>query len=309
MTDKIIERRDHIMGLYGLDMAEAVLNNRRNVSRVIDVHGKKSILKVDKIDTHQVALLQTGQEMKEQLMFGVPDIIAQGKDYLILENIEGPHLNKFYDDGPDYYGQGSEWCIEMAKKISDDYQLLLQSFTGKQPVQDKLALGKSWFTSRIHAWASHIISAKLITSEEVSALTKTINDHIERKGADSFGWAHGNIHGEHVILTNKKKPYFKPYLLDLTIESRPGNGYYDFLRFLDHLFLMSHQNPEKLFTIINEAMTKYLGHFDQEEVRLVFAFRCIGVLGQDILNNPTHSSDPNMEAKFPYLLKWIRREY
>ncbi len=271
---------------------------RAHVKLVLNTKGEELILKTDKIEEYQIDLLEIADQLKDKISFSVPQIIARGSNYLLLEKVSGKPLQEFYSE--------PEWCIELLKKLNDDYQILLKELleVGATP-DDKLTSGRSWLTSRMYTWAKNIITAKLLSPDNISHLQGIINAFIESRGADFFGWSHANIHGEHVIISEDKKPY----LLDLTIQPRPGNGYYDFLRSLDHFFLMSKDDPEKLFDTINTAITTHLSKKDKHEVHVIFAFRCIGVLGQDILNNPRYKDDPDMLAKIPYLLKWIKMDY
>lgn len=55
-------------------------------------------------------------------------------------------------------------------------------------------------------------------------------------------------------------------------------------------------------------MKKYLGQHNWEEVKLVFALRCIGILGWDMLHRGDFGKG-DVEKKKEVLLKFIRREY
>lgn len=134
-------------------------------------------------------------------------------------------------------------------------------------------------------------------------LKEDFENLIAKKRDDTFGLVHGNVIGDHIFITENKTPY----LLGMRIVPKIGKGYYDFLRSLDWIFLKSESN-EKNFDFVISQMKEKTSDFDWEEVRLVFALRCLGVLGWDVVNRGDYGEGDKSE-KMKFLLKFIRRNY
>src|SRR3972149_36565 len=143
----------------------------------------------------------------------------------ILEEIEGKLLN-------DFYGEKPEWYVEVSKKIADDYQLVIQEVQKTLALGDLLSEGKEWFSSRLETWGWPIFDAGLIDTAVLEKTQKDFDEVTAKNGEDFFGWFHGNIIGDHIIVSGENL-----YLLDLDAVPRPGRGYYDFLRALDFMLL------------------------------------------------------------------------
>ena len=269
---------------------------KKTVSRVKDINGNRFILKTGKIEPFQVELFKAAKAIESKLSFKVPAIVKQGGGWILLEEIKGKPLNDFYKDMPD-------WCIDISKKISDDYQWAIQEFQKNQNVGNLLIDGQKWLLSRLNLWSKPIVDAGLIDFSLVQELKTEFEDVIDQKGEEFFSWVHGNIIGDHLIVSGEDI-----YLLDLDVGSRAGRGYYDFLRALDFMFIKS-EDEEKVFASIPRWMKQYLSEFDEGEVRLVFAFRNIGILGWDILKHNAEEGTGNIERKKQLALKFIKREY
>jgi hypothetical protein len=56
-------------------------------------------------------------------------------------------------------------------------------------------------------------------------------------------------------------------------------------------------------------MKQYLANFSEMEIKLVFAFRNIGILGWDMIHCKAEDGKENFERKKQLALKFIRREY
>ena len=194
--------------------------------------------------------------------------------------------------------------MEISKKISDDYQKVLAEFLKRESARNLLEDGKKWLFSRLCTWSGPIIEAELIEFQQVKKLQEEFEKVIQKKGEKFFGWSHGNIIGDHIKISGSGDVY----LFDLHIAPRAGRNYYDFLRALDFMFLKS-ENNQKIFRAIPKWMKKYLPGEDWEEVKLVFAFRNIGILGWDTLFHKVGYVRGNMEEKKQLMLKFIRREY
>jgi hypothetical protein len=270
--------------------------NKENIAKARDTQGNRYILKTGNIEPFQIQLFQTAKSMESGLSFKVPSIVKQGEGWILFEEVEGSFLNESYEEKPDR-------CVELSKRIADDYQSVLQELQNHQSIGALLADGQEWLFSRLDLWSKPIVDAELIDVSLVQRLKRELEDVVRSKGEDAFGWAHGNITGEHIIVAGDDM-----YLLDLAAVPRVGKGYYDFLRALDYMFLQS-KDAERMFTDIKRWGEEYLHGFSEGEVKLVFAFRNIGILGWDILHENVEYMRGNLEKKKQVSLKFINREY
>ena len=270
--------------------------HKKNVSRVKDAQGKGLILKTGKIEPFQIQLFKTAKTIESRLCFKVPAIINQGEGWILLEEVRGKLLNNFYDSK-------TNWCVENSKKIADSFQLVIQELQKTRSFGKLLPEGQEWFFSRLNMWSKPIVDAGLIDFSLVQQLKKDFEAVISEKGKDFFGWFHGNIIGDHIIVSGEDI-----YLLDLHAVPRAGKGYHDFLRALDFIFLKT-KNEDQVFNSIPGWIKQYLSDYNETEVKLVFAFRNIGILGWDILQHKAEEGQVNIENKKQLALKFINREY
>jgi hypothetical protein len=280
----------------GLQMVETgFFRGKKTVSRVKDSQGNRFILKTGKIEPFQIKLLKAAKAIEGKLCFKVPELVKQGAGWLLLKEVDGQYLSDFYREKPD-------WCVKVSKKIADDYQLVIQEVQKSQNFGDLLGEGEKWLFSRLNLWSKPIVDAGLIDFSFVQQLKREFEEVIERRGEDLFQWVHGNIIGDHLVVSGEDI-----YLLDLNAVPRAGRGYHDFLRALDFMFLKS-EDEEKVFAAIPGWLKQYLSEFEENEVKLVFTFRNIGILGWDILTHKANDGLGNLEKKKEILLKFIRRE-
>lgn len=302
ITEKTIKEEEKMVDIqpilkkHNLKLVETgFFREKKTISRVKDIDGQNFILKTGRIEPFQIMLLQTAKKMENKLCFKTPSIIKQGKEWILLEEIKGKLLNFCYNTDPDL-------AVEISKKISDDYQKIIAELLKKEVPGDLLEDGKKWLFSKICLWGGPIIEEGLIDFQLIKELAERFEDIVNKKGVDFFDWFHGNIIGDHVIIRDSKV-----YLLDLHVVPRAGKGYYDFLRALDFLFLKT-SNSKKIFKNIPKWMSQHLAREDMDEVKTVFASRCIGVLGWDIIYNKDRGVG-NLEEKKKLLVNFIKAEY
>lgn len=214
------------------------------------------------------------------------------------EDISGDYLYAHYEVDP-------EWVVELSKKIADDYQIIIKECVNRGIIDaaDILQEGLAWTKESLHKWAQPLLEQGFISRDDLDKLAQDFERIIAEKSEEFFSYAHGNIIGDHVFVGEDKVSY----LLGMRIVPRPGKGYYDFLRALDWLLLKVGKDEGKFGRTVG-WMKKYLSEQDWEEVKLVFALRCIGIFGWDML----HSGDfgtGDTELKKEMLLKFIKREY
>lgn len=288
---------ENVLQQLNLEMVKTeFFRKKKTIFRVKDAKGRKFILKTGRIEPFQIKLLETAKAIENELSFKVPTLTRQGEGWILLEEIKGKLLNDFYEGKPD-------WCVDISKRIADDYQLVIQEIQKSQNFGDLLAEGEKWLYSRLNLWSKPIIDAKLIDFSLIQQLKSEFKEVINQKGENFFGWVHGNVIGDHLLVSGDDI-----YLLDLNAVPRAGKGYHDFLRALDFMLLEA-QDDERIFTSIPRWMKQYLFEFDKEEIRLVFAFRGIGILGWDILHHKVEYAKGDLEKKKQLILKFIKREY
>jgi len=224
---------------------------------------------------------------------------APGGDYWRpTESIKGDYIYKIFDANPD-------WVVKTSKEVADDYQKVIAEYFRRNPDKtgNLLEDGKNWLFGKLLMWGGSIVEEGLMSHKEIAELTKSFEDAIQKRGEDFFGYFHGNVLGDHIYIGEDKTLYF----LGMRIIPRPGKGYYDFLRALDWLLLKTDSQKTDLNRIVG-WIKQYLAQYDREEVKLVFALRCIGILGWDILHRGDFGKGYT-ETKKKLLLKFIRREY
>lgn len=267
---------------------------KKTIFKVTDSSGIRLVLKIGRIDPFQVLLFGLAKEMESKLCFKVPVILKSGDGWFLMEYIEGVPLNDFYDEKP---GR----CVRVSKEIADSYQVLIAEMLRRQSIGNLFEEGREWLFSRLGLWSKSIVDVGLIDFSLVQKLEHEFREVIARKGQEFFEWSHGNVIGDHILVSGNDF-----YLLDLNVVPRAGRGYHDFLRALDFMFLKS-SDEQGIFESIPRWVRQYLSEFDENEVRLVLAFRFIGILGWDILHNQVEYVRGNLKEKKELALQFIRR--
>lgn len=280
------------------------LNGRSHVRKVLANDEQALVLKTDKIDIHQVALLlaasksTTSRSFSTQKIFH-PDNASQPPEYLLLEYIQGSELKEFYRD------RLAE-ALTISETICNDYQIFIKECQAAEiiPSKPNNEVAYSWLGRMFHHWVRRIIERKLLTENEAFSIISTLFALADEDPEHFFGYNHGNIHGEHIIIAQDGAPY----LLDLTIEPRPGTAFYDHLRVLDFA-LLAHPDPESALPEIVARLKKLKTQHNPTAVQAVWAFRCIGLLGADILGNDTRATASDYPVREQIALAMIRNQY
>lgn len=212
------------------------------------------------------------------------------------EKIRGVFLNELFEAQAD-------WAIEVSKNISDDYQKVIVKYFKEYPSKQKniLEVGSEWLFASLSRWSELIMEERLMHNDEVETLKSDFENAIKVKKEEFFGYCHGNVIGDHVFVGENKELY----LFGTRIVPRPGRKYYDFLRSIDWFLLKSDNKKTDYETIIG-WMNKYLSDVDMEELKLVFALRCIGILGWDILHRGDLGKG-DVQTKKKLLLRFIKK--
>lgn len=290
-ADEIIRKN----GLNGLEIMETeVFPGKKNVVRIRDSRGRNLILKTGKIDPFQSRLFVAAKAIEKHLCFRVPALVDHGNGWILTEEVEGKYLNGFFDSNPEY-------CINVSNDVSDDYRVIIKELKAVQSPGNLLQDGSVWLFSMLNLWSKPIIDAGLIDFHLVKNLASEFQGIIDRKGERAFEWCHGNVIGDHVIVSEDGDMY----LLDLNVVPRFGRGYHDFLRAIDFMIVKSERDKE-IFDALPLWIDAHLSEFDRREVMLTLAFRLIGILGWDILHNKAGSEQIDIEAKKLRIARFIR---
>lgn len=253
----------------------------------------------EKIIVLQKVLIPLVNKMHEKGDFCFKTVPAKGSgtgDYWVpIDDIKGRYLYAYFDEDPD-------WVVSSSQKIADDYQKVIAEYQKQKPeeFQNILENGKEWLFGKLLTWGGSVVEEGLLDHSEIAKLTDDFQKSIDKKGERFFGYFHGNVIGDHVYVDEEKNLY----LLSMQIVPRPGRGYYDFLRTLDWLLLKTDCDFEKIVS----WMKQNIENQDWEEIKLVFALRCLGILGWDMLHRGDMGKG-DTEKKKEFLLKFIRREY
>lgn len=294
----------HILEKHNLTDTGATLNGREHVHVVLAPDGKKLLLKTARIEQYQVRLLLAGaidadkRSFKTQRLYFPEEGIAPPA-YLLLEYVEGQELKTLYaTDLPK--------ALAISRAICDDYQELIRTgqAAGTLPQHVDIGYASRWLGRVFQSWIERIIQKDLLTTQEALALFNELFQLAIKNPQQFFGFTHGNIHGEHVILDHQERPH----LLDLTIEPRPGAAIYDRLRVLDFI-LLEHPKPEEARPVIIEELREIKKQYNPDIVEAVWSLRCIGLLGADILGNEKRMKDPQYAIRERIALAMIRHQY
>lgn len=255
---------------------------------------------INELQNQLVPLVQKMYENDELSFTSIFYTADEGENFWRpKENICGKYLYEYYDND-------SDWVVDISKQTAEDYKKVINEAVKEGIVKlenFEIEKSKQWLFESLDNWSKSLLASNLISNDVVEKIKSDFETIISTEGASFFSLAHGNIIGDHIFIDENNKIY----LLGMRIVSRPGNGYYDLLRSLDWLILKTSNDEEKFEKTI-DYMKKYLLDFDWEQIKLVFAFRCIGILGWDILYRGDIGTG-DLKKKKEILLRFINREY
>lgn len=295
---------ENILEKHHLVDTGQTLNGRDHIRRVLGPDGQALLLKTAKIDHFQVALLHAANQtripldFKSQRIFH-PQAGTATTEYLLTEYVEGTELKELY-------AHRLVDALTISEFICNQYRELIKECQTKGiiPQAPDMEVAYGWMARMFHRWIRRIMERRLLTEAEAYQIITTLFALAEPDPKKFFGYNHGNIHGEHVIVT----PQGTPYLLDLTAEPRPGSAFYDHLRVLDFA-LLEHPDPNQALPEIIARVQKLKEQHDPIAVQAVWAFRCIGLLGADILGSEKRANAPDYSVREQIVLAMIRGQY
>jgi len=244
-----------------------------------------------------VPLVQELHRSNEICFTSVPAVGSEdGNNWRPESKLEGQWVYEKFQEEPDF-------VIETSRRVADDYQKVTARAEAFSSSLVDVEEGRKWVFGSLLKWSGPIVETGYLDHREVMQLTEDFERVIKQKGKGFFGYAHGNTIGDHIFIGNNGTVY----LFGMRIVLRPGKGYYDFLRALDWLLLKT-PNDERTVELFIGWMKSNLSGENWDDVKLVFALRCIGILGWDMLHRGDEGSS-DFSRKKDILLRFIRREY
>lgn len=301
---KAITPIQQALAYHKLTDTGVVLNGRAHNRKVLGPAGNVMVLKNDRIEHYQLRLLLAAALRKGNVSFKAqklhyPTTAVPKPAYLLLEYIEGQELKQLYRTDFAH-------AITISKGICSDYQTFVaeSQIDGTLPPNVDTEQAYGWMGRVFYTWIEQIMERDLLGRSEAFQLAETLFKIARKEPKSFFGFVHGNIHGEHVILDR----YQQPYLLDLTAEPRPGAAFYDILRALDFA-LLEHPDPQAALPLIVKELKLLKAQHDPAAVQAVWSLRCIGLLGVDMLNNQEKANATDYPVREKIALAMIRGEY
>lgn len=245
-----------------------------------------------------IPLVQELHRSKEICFTAAPAVGNEGgNNWRPVSKIEGQWI---YEKFQEELG----FVIETSKRVADDYQKVIARAQAEAISSNLVDVeeGKKWVFGSFLKWSGPIVEVGYLDHREVVKLIEDFERAIEQKRENFFGYAHGNITGDHIFIGEDGVVY----LFGMRIVLRPGRGYYDFLRALDWLLLKT-PNDARTVELFIGWMKANLSAENWDEVKLVFALRCMGILGWDMLHRGDEGSG-DFSRKKDILLRFIRRE-
>lgn len=191
-------------------------------------------------------------------------------------------------------------AIEMSFKIAEDYRKVVREYRLSLGLSEEVNLqeDRQWLFGSLLKWSGPIVEAGHLKHSDVSWITKTFEQFIDEQGVKAFGFAHGNIIGDCILVAEGGT-----FLFGMQVVPRPGR-YYDFLRALDW-FILKTPTDERTYEQVFEWIHTYIPEEYLDEAFLVFGLRCIGILGWDMIHRgDLGEGDPRMKTEV--LLRFIR---
>ena len=216
---------------------------------------------------------------------------------------------------PDEEIPGSHWLSEdcsknpnkvvrMLFRLSVDYKEVVTVAVEQGLVLPvDIQTGEEWLYGALAKWSAPTVGAGLIDHSVIRFLTQDFEYAIARKGADFFAIVHGNITPDHALIDKNGIPY----LFGMRLVVRPGR-YYDFMRGIDWLLLKGMPISDETFDQVVVWLRRYLKDENWEEIQMIFALRCLGILW-DILYRGETIDKGRKNLLIPILVRFIERRY
>lgn len=262
-----------IAARHGLELGVGLGNPSRNQAiRATTKEGMACVIKYGpKLNRHEIGLMRVAQTM-DNLSFQVPFILEEGivqgdVRYCVRQFIDQPHLADISKDP-----KKNSVMLDVLKNAAQDYQRVLAAYGPTLAVTPEEAVKEmTRFLVAIASWEAKLLRANPASAKAIKTIITDLIKLYYKYGADFIGYAHGDIHGEHVLYQAGEKPT----LLDLNAQVRPGRGCYDEIRALDSTAAHSF-SPTALHILIAERIRELETRFDPQLVRGVMGARLLG---------------------------------
>ncbi len=271
-----------IAAKHGLELRDKLGNPSRDQAiKATTKGGETCVIKYgDKLNRHEIGLMRVALTM-DNLSFQVPLILAEGiiQDdvrYCVRQFIDQPHLADISKDP-----KKNSMMLDVLKNAAQDYQRVLAAYGPTLTVtSEQAAKEMARFLIAIASWEAKLLRANPASAKAIKTIITDLIKLYYKYGSDFIGYAHGDIHGEHVLYQAGEKPT----LLDLNAQVRPGRGFdgqkhisfYDEIRALDSTAAHSF-SPTGLYIHIAERIRELETRFDPQSVRAVMSARLLGV--------------------------------
>lgn len=262
---------EHIAHLQELTDLEPLSPGREFIARAKTREGIDVVLKCDrKVNLHEVALMETAR--KVATAFQVPRIITANTPgtypFIVREFIDKPHLNALTIDNV-----GNSTMVNTLTDIAKEYSQVLAAYRPTQRITDvqaKMAMAR--FLAAVCWWETQLLRTNPASATAFKNITRDLVKLYYKYGTEWFGYAHGDIHAEHVLCTLGEKPY----LLDLNAQIKPGKGHYDQVRALDSCLAHS-LDPETLKASLYSAIKELEEQYGPKLVRPLIKARMLAI--------------------------------
>jgi hypothetical protein len=263
-----------IAAKHGLELRDKLGNPSHDQAiKATTKGGETCVIKYgDKLNRHEIRLMRVALTM-DNLSFQVPLILAEGiiQDdvrYCVRQFVDQPHLADISKDP-----KKNSMMLDVLKNAAQDYQRVLTAYGPTLTVTpEQAAKEMARFLIAIASWEAKLLRANPASAKAIKTIITDLIKLYYKYGSDFIGYAHGDIHGEHVLYQAGEKPT----LLDLNAQVRPGRGCYDEIRALDSTAAHSF-SPTKLHIHIAERIRELGTRFDPQLVRAVMSARLLGV--------------------------------
>ncbi len=255
--------------------------SRHQATKAITRDGVSYVIKYgDKLNLHEVRLMKVAQTIGD-LSFQVPTILAEGfvqRDirYCVRQYVDQPNLAEISKDPR----RNSE-MLDVLSNAAQDYQRVLAAYGPTLKVSHGQAAAEmARFLVAIASWETKLLRANPASAKAIKTIMTDLIKLYYKYGADFVGYAHGDVHAEHVLY----KIGEKPTLLDLNAQVRLGKGFdgekrigfYDKIRALDSSAAHSYA-PSGLHIHLAGRIRELEDRFGPQQVRALMAARLLGV--------------------------------
>lgn len=255
--------------------------------------GKKCVIKFgEKLNPHETDLMRAAATV-DKLSFDVPAIIHEGiireeTRYCVKEFVNLPAVAEI-----SRLPGGNEEMLQVQRAVAQGYQYVLQTYGPTLQVTPQQAMAEMGrFLLAITSWEAKLVRTNPASAKAFRQIMQDILKLYRKRGFDLMGFAHGDIHGEHVLY----RLGARPSLLDFNAQVRPGKGFYDEVRALDSSIAHSF-SPDRLSDVLESFIKDLETRFDPELVRPIIRARILGIATDVEKDQKNGKNMPDLDAR------------